>query len=687
MTKKILLLLLINYVMCSFFYGAGFKNIIKAVKNDDLKLIKKIVGDNAGKVNEKDSRSCTPLHHACSKGSVKVVEYLVKKGADLNAQDTDGDIPITWALVRGHKNIAKFLINKGANVKLINKKKMTLLHWVVICSDKEMAEIIIDKGVLINAMDFENRTALHYAGERQKVELAGILLKNGADVKLVGNYGRTPLILTARQNGNTVIMKKLIDHGANINAVDKFGDSALTLAAWRGYEKTVNLLLDNGIKIPEDKNQQWSLMLYSVSKNMEKLFDIMLEKNIDLMKYNEEGGRLIHNAARGGNIKIMRRLLKKKFDINLGDMFGLTPLHYAAKNGNIKIMKLLYEKKCKINKRNFTGESAYNIAVKNKRTESAKYLKRIGAETIEQQFPVLKGDYFGQKKQKKGVELFARGIVATQEFSHSPIAFSPKMDEAFWPSSVLDKKTGFGKSFLLYAKKVNGVWSKPQKVPFSSKYGEKEPFYSVDGRKLYFISERPIAKGARPGSENFWFVNKTKNGWSKPQPLPQIINKMRKHWQFSIDKDENIYFGAEDPGGYGKGDIYILKKTNGKYVKPENLGKTINSKNGEFCPVIAPDGSYMIFTSDKEGISLYISFRGKYKWSNPVRLSDHLPELKRSLGAQISPDGKYLFFLGQEYGIDGICWVEIKDTIKKIKNKIKGENQLKHPLKKADLIK
>ena len=660
---------IVSLVLILFNVNVQSQEIIDAVKSNDLNTVKSIIEEDKNQVNTHDNRNCYAIHYACNIDSVDIVRYLVENGANINVQDVDGDIPISWALARGHKDIAKLLIEKGADLNISNNNGYTLLHWAAFSSDGEIAQLFIDKGVNLNTVDFEHKTALHHAGERENVEVAKVLIKAGADVELKDDYGRTPLVITARQNGNIEIIKSLVEYGANMNSTDKFGDGALTLAAWRGYEDAVDYLLEKGIKIPTDKNQQWSLMLYSVSKNMPKLFNIMIEKEIDLYSYNEEGGKLIHNAAQGGNPSIMRKLLQYNFEINGRDIFGWTPIHYAAEKGYHEIIKLLLENNCDPNKRNFAGESAFNIAQNNNQQGVIELLKEHKIDESPIQFPKLKGDYLGQQKQKEGPELFAKGIVATKEFSHSPITFSPSMDEAFWPSSIL-LESGFSKSFIMYSKQVNGIWTKPEKAPFNTEYGEEEPFYSIDGNRLYFISERPIVEGARPGAENFWYVERMNDGWSAPIPLPQTINRMRKHWQFSVDKDENIYFSSEDPGGYGMGDIYVSKKVNGEYTLPANLGTEINTSGGEFCPVISPDGSYLIFTNDE--VSLCISFKlDDGNWSTPVKLKDHIEGLERSLGAQISPDGEYLFFLGQEYGIDGICWIRIKETIEKLRKETK----------------
>ena len=47
-------------------------------------------------------------------------------------------------------------------------------------------------------------------------------------------------------------------------------------------------------------------------------------------------------------------------------------------------------------------------------------------------------------------------------------------------------------SQIAYIKKENNEWSKPELMPFSDSFMDLEPFLSVDGKRLFFVSDRPI---------------------------------------------------------------------------------------------------------------------------------------------------------------------------------------------------
>jgi len=93
------------------------------------------------------------------------------------------------------------------------------------------------------------RSELGDAAWSYNVQEVKTLLANGADVNFIDKFGDTALMRVSAK-GNTEIMKILLDHGADvtINQKDKFGDTALDKASKRGYEGAMKLLKAAGAK-------------------------------------------------------------------------------------------------------------------------------------------------------------------------------------------------------------------------------------------------------------------------------------------------------------------------------------------------------------------------------------------------------------------------------------------------------
>ncbi len=628
--QLVLIGLLLTVLSLSLFSS----DIHEAVRNGDLALIKALVEKNPELINSKDQDGRTPLHWACRGKNHEIVVYLLEKGADVNALDKDQVAPLHSLAVRNLTKTADLLINHGADV---------------------------------NILDYEKHTPLHYAAMYNMTNVASLLIKNGAKLELMDDYGRTPLLLCARERGRPEMTKLLIEAGANVNERDESGETPLDLAAWRGKAGVVDVLLENGAIIPIKGLKARGLPIHAAEKGLDNLFAKIINLEVDVTFQTGVGGTLLHLAASGGSEKIVETLIEKGLDVNQKDGNGWAPLHYAAMNGQTAAAAKLLEKGADINIRNTIGQTSYNIAEKNKKDEVKELLTKKGADQSPIRFPVLKGDYLGQKPPGEKPEIFARGIVSSIWGLHSTVAFSPAGDEAYWSPMVIVPGELYSRGMIFGTKKVGSRWTPPEVATFCGKDDTGEPFFSPDGSKLYFNSVRPLPVEGNPRKEAIWYVERTKNGWSEPKPLPWIINSHQMHWQFSVDSEGDVYFSGGGAGGYGMGDIWVSRFIDGEYTKPESLGPTINTEKAEITPFIAPDGSYLIFHRSDD---FYISFRKEDgTWTEPRDMGPEINTSSYELCPIVTRDGKYLFFLSTRGGESHAYWVKA-DIIQKLKKEV-----------------
>ena len=149
--------------------------------------------------------------------------------------------------------------------------------------------------------------------------------------------------------------------------------------------------------------------------------------------------------------------------------------------------------------------------------------------------------------------------------------------------------------------------------------------------------------------------------WINAKPIGAAVNTMDLHWQFSVTSDGTIYFASSEGTGLGMNDIYRSRFVKEKYQEPQNLGDAINTEFADFAPYIAPDESFLIFTSMNrpEGSGLYISFKkNDGLWTKAKLMSEETGT--GALLTTISPDGKYIFFTGRREGRKGVFWMDAK---------------------------
>jgi len=557
-----------------------------------------------------------------------------------------GDIPAVKALIEKSPQVIDVRDGNG----------MTPLHYAAIDGNAELINYFIDKAAKLELRDAHHKTALHLAAMNDHKDAVAALLKRGAALETRDDYQRTALILCARERGQAATGRLLIEAGADVNASDKFGSTALELAAWRGKSEFIDLLLEKGALVPESGPGWQGLLSQAVSQGLTKLFRRLTRGGQNLKAVDASGEWLLQSAAAGGSADIVGLLLEKGFDRAQPDRYGWTPLHYAARDGRIDAARILIDRGAPLDSRTIMGQTAYNIALERKMEAVAGLLAEKGADKSGIRFPVLKGDYLGQKMPSDKPELFGLGIISSIWGLHSTVVFSPDGNEVYWAPMVTFPGEIYSRGGLLMMKRVNEKWTAPAWAPFSGPNGEDDvPFFSADGKRIYFISRRPLPGETQRGSEKIWYADRTSAGWSQPQPLDPDVNSVDMHWEFSLDRAGNVYLGGQSPDSSGMSDIYMARSRSGKYEKPVNLGEPINSPGPETTPFIAPDGSYLLFSRQYD---LWLSFRGTDGgWSGPLKLGPEINSPSVELCPVVTADGKYLFFLSQRDGESHAYWV------------------------------
>jgi hypothetical protein len=280
----------------------------------------------------------------------------------------------------------------------------------------------------------------------------------------------------------------------------------------------------------------------------------------------------------------------------------------------------------------------------------------LAAQTNVPDIPKLTGPYLGQKAPGKTAESFAPEYFASRYMAyHSGIVFSPDGTEAYWHGRLNDRS---GIQGIWWSRLEHGFWTAPAEAPFSICSAEgldDSPFVTPDGKKLFFLSARPIENESQPEKWRIWFVTRTEKGWSEPKALPAVVNSIPGiHWRLSVDHQGNIYFGAWRKDGTGE--IYFSRYENGRYAEPEKLGPEIN-RDGDynFSPYIAPDGRYLLFNRRPD--VLYVSFKSKDGgWTEARKLE--IAEGEHCDNPVVTSDGRYLFLRRSINRVWKLYWVE-----------------------------
>ena len=174
------------------------------------------------------------------------------------------------------------------------------------------------------------------------------LIGQKSDAAVADSRGITPLMYAA-EVGSLDAMRLLIDRGADVNAQNAFGSTALM---WSVSDPAkVRLLLDHGAQVNiAARSGRTALIIAAFTNPSAEVVRLLLAKGARVDVMDQRHVTPLNAATFGNDTATVRLLLEAGADLDTPDTFiGLTPLMNAAGNRNVEAVKLLMAKGAKIN--------------------------------------------------------------------------------------------------------------------------------------------------------------------------------------------------------------------------------------------------------------------------------------------------------------------------------------------------
>ncbi|KAI9369215.1 ankyrin repeat-containing domain protein [Aspergillus egyptiacus] len=260
---------------------------------------------------EKDCAFEHPILEAANYGRAEVVRYLLEEGSDPQFPDQHGETPLILASRNGFLPVVRVLTaaaSTGADsiLNVVSNSGKLPIEEAVSAGHVEVVRYFLS--VSDNSSELAS-ICLPDAAAKGEIELVGVLLYYRADI----NYskvqeewlGRDSTALSvATENGDTEMVRFLVDHGADVHCEDRFYSTPLKVAVAKGYRCIVALLLEH-------------------------------DSETDL-------GRCMISAITNGNEDLLNLLLAKYQPNPKKDRFN--PLALAAKHGRMELVEMFLDK-------------------------------------------------------------------------------------------------------------------------------------------------------------------------------------------------------------------------------------------------------------------------------------------------------------------------------------------------------
>jgi Tol biopolymer transport system component len=232
--------------------------------------------------------------------------------------------------------------------------------------------------------------------------------------------------------------------------------------------------------------------------------------------------------------------------------------------------------------------------------------------------------------------VFAPGVVSTP-FEEVAATFMPDGNSVYFAQGTISME-------VCFSKKTNGQWNKPNVAPFSGHWGDWDPFLSPDGKRIYFVSNRPLdttTANKLKRTTHLWFAdNLGGDKWSEPQYINAPFNLDGiGNYAPTVSRSKDLFFFSPQRDKGGKARSYWAKWLGDHYDEPKVL--LLKGDDEISDPYIAPDESYIIFV---DGNDLYISYRKGEGWSDGQSLGPQVNSGESNYDPTVSPDGKTLYY-------------------------------------------
>jgi len=209
------------------------------------------------------------------------IAELIRQDIDVNQSQGDGTTALHWAVHRNQLGAAKLLINAGANVATPNEFGVCPLSLACTNGNSRMIETLLDAGADPDAALLTGETPLMTAARSGGLGAVSILLKYGAKVNVAEPIRKQTALMWALSEKHPNVARRLIVHGAKVNASTTLGFTPLHFAVREGDFKSAEMLLNSGADVNAVTKDQLSVLHVATLRGHTKLAVMLLERGAD----------------------------------------------------------------------------------------------------------------------------------------------------------------------------------------------------------------------------------------------------------------------------------------------------------------------------------------------------------------------------------------------------------------------
>ncbi|ORX42837.1 ankyrin [Piromyces finnis] len=349
-------------------------------------------------INHQDDNGNTALLYACKLNNKKIIELLLKNGANTNLVNVKNKSPLMYSCKNGNKSCVDILLQYHAKLDIeSNSSGKTAFKYACGSGKLPVIKTLIQHKAINNKRHYSD--AFNYAPQNEFFDDVYHLLQSYTEICL-NDYNYTlseenckdPLIIVSYKNsmelishcikgniekvrsilamtnegecmnsldidfrdkhgytalmwasyfGHTNIVKELIYHHANINLKSDIEESAILLACKKGHVDTAKVLIKYGADVNDTNYHDDTLLMIACLRGNFKLTQLLLENNANVNAQNKSNDSALIYAVEKDQEECVDLLLQHNADLTFKNDYNDSIFVIAYRKNNIKIMDLL----------------------------------------------------------------------------------------------------------------------------------------------------------------------------------------------------------------------------------------------------------------------------------------------------------------------------------------------------------
>ena len=180
---------------------------------DPKKQSKDLVAD----LNFQGHENWTPLHYSAIEGALESVEFLLSKGANVNAQTSLDRTALHIACTRGHSDIAERLLKDGVELNTQDKEQNTAMHLCAMYNQLECVELLLSHDARLELRNSQSNTPLDVASSIEVAEmLQNYIERKTSSADVVGQYSRMKMGSVIRRTNRSDFVQRMLDKASSL---------------------------------------------------------------------------------------------------------------------------------------------------------------------------------------------------------------------------------------------------------------------------------------------------------------------------------------------------------------------------------------------------------------------------------------------------------------------------------------